>query len=165
MKTSAMKTERLILTELSLTDADFIFELLNTPSWIRFIGNKNIATKKEAEAYIRKIQQTPASNYWVVRLQETTIPIGVVTFMKRDYLEDHDIGFAFLDQFGKRGYAYEASKRLLDEVKPHHKKIGGTVLQDNTNSIQLLKKLGLEFEKEILINNEPVLLYSILIQH
>jgi len=161
MKIGAMKTQRLVLTELNLGDADFIFELLNTPLWIRFIGNKNIKTKKDAEDYIRKIQQMPAFNYWVVRLLENAVPIGVVTFMKRDYLDDLDIGFAFLEQFGKKGYAYEASKRLFDEVKSEYKKIVATVLKDNSNSIHLLTKLGLQHEKEIMINNEAVQLYSI----
>ena len=164
METSVMNTERLTMKELDLADADFIFELLNTPLWLRFIGNKNIRTKEDAENYILKIQQNPTSHYWVVRLKENAIPIGVVTFKKRDYLEDYDIGFAFLDQFAKKGYAYEASKRLFDEVKHQHKKIAATVLQDNNNSIQLLKKLGLQHEKEILINNEPVQLFSISIQ-
>lgn len=97
----------------------------------------------------------------MVRLTESATPIGVVTFMKRDYLADPDIGFAFLENFGKKGYAYEASRRLFDEVKNHYKKIAATVLKDNNNSIQLLEKLGLKHEKEILINNEPVQLYSI----
>src|SRR5690349_2790840 len=111
-----METDRLILSEVSLGDTDFIFELLNTPQWIKYIGDKNIRTKNDAAAYIQKIKENTSANYWVVKRKEDHAPLGIVTFMKRDYLDYHDIGFAFLPQYGKKGYAFEASKKLLDEV-------------------------------------------------
>mgnify|MGYP006313289887 FL=1 len=157
-----METERLTLSEVSLNDTDFIFDLLNTPQWIKYIGDKNIQTKNDAAAYIQKTKENTAANYWVVKLKEDHTPLGIVTFMKRDYLDHHDIGFAFLPQYGKKGYAFEASKKLLDEVSSQHKVIVATVLPDNPNSIQLIQKLGLQFEKEIDVNDEHVLLYSIL---
>jgi RimJ/RimL family protein N-acetyltransferase len=156
----SMQTERLTLSELNVTHTDFMYELLNSPQWIQFIGDRNIQTKEDAAAYINKIRLNPSADYWVVTLNETVEPIGVVTFIKRDYLDDFDIGFAFLERYGKKGYAYEASKRLLDEVRPNHENIVATVLENNTNSIQLLKKLGLEFDKTITVNNEQLLLYS-----
>lgn len=156
----SMQTERLTLSELNVTHTDFMYELLNSPQWIQFIGDRNIQTKEDAAAYINKIRLNPSADYWVVTLNETVEPIGVVTFIKRDYLDDFDIGFAFLERYGKKGYAYEASKRLLDEVRPNHENIVATVLENNTNSIQLLKKLGLEFDRTITVNNEQLLLYS-----
>ncbi len=159
---NSIHTPRLTLSELHLQDTEFIFELLNTPEWIKFIGDKNIKTLADAAAYIEKIRQNPISNYWVVKLKDTGTSIGVVTFMKRDYLENYDIGYAFLQHYGKTGYAFEATKQLLDEVIPHHKKIVATVLEDNENSIRLLEKLGLQYEKKIVVNNETLLLYSII---
>lgn len=161
MKNSTMETGRLSLSLLTLDETDFVFELLNTPQWIRFIGERNIRTKQDAAAYIQKIADNPSADYWVVKLKDTGTAIGVVTFMKRDYLDHYDIGYAFLPQFGKKGYAYEASKRLFHEVKNEHATILATVLKENSNSIQLLEKLGLKFDKEIIINNEPLQLYSI----
>ncbi len=155
-----METSRLVLSPLSETDAAFIFELLNTPLWIKFIGERNIKTMEDASAYIQKIIENPRVDYWTVKLKNEQTAIGVVTFMKRDYLEHYDIGFAFLPGYSKQGYAYEASKRLLDEAEADHTKIVATVLKENHNSIQLLEKLGLQFDKEIVVNNEPLLLYS-----
>lgn len=155
-----MQTDRLTLSELNVTHTDFIYELLNTPQWIEFIGNRNIRTKEDAAAYINKIRLNPAADYWVVTLNKSGTPIGVVTFIKRDYLDDFDIGFAFLERYGKKGYAYEASKRLMDEVRPNHETIVATVLEHNKNSIQLLEKLGLKFDKEITVNDERLLLYT-----
>jgi ribosomal-protein-alanine N-acetyltransferase len=155
-----METGRLSLSELSVKDTEFIFELLNTPQWIKFIGDKNIKTKEDAATYINKIRYNPVADYWVVKRKEDNATIGVVTFIKRDYLDDFDIGFAFLERYGKKGYAYEAAKCLLDKVMEKHKKIVATVLEGNKNSIHLLQKLGLHFEKEITVNNEQLLLYS-----
>lgn len=155
-----MHTDRLTLSEINVAHTDFMYELLNTPQWIQFIGDRNIKTKADAAAYINKIRLNPQADYWVVTLKETDTAIGVVTFIKRDYLDDFDIGFAFLERYGKKGYAYEASKRLLDEVRPNHENIVATVLEHNKNSIHLLQKLGLQFNKQIIVNNESLHLYS-----
>jgi RimJ/RimL family protein N-acetyltransferase len=155
-----METSRLLLSGLSAADAAFMFELLNTPLWIKFIGDRHIKTIQDAEAYIQKIIDNPTADYWVVTLKEQQTKVGVVTFMKRDYLDHYDIGFAFLPAYAKKGYAYEASKKLLDEVSSHHPIILATVLKENSNSVQLLEKLGLQFDKEIMVNNEALFLYS-----
>jgi ribosomal-protein-alanine N-acetyltransferase len=155
-----METSRLLLSGLSPADAAFMFELLNTPLWIKFIGDRNIKTITDAQAYIQKISDNPKADYWVVKLKDQQTRVGVVTFMKRDYLDHYDIGFAFLPSYAKHGYAYEATKKLLEEVNPHHQQILATVLKENNNSIRLLEKLGLHFDKEIMVNNEPLLLYS-----
>jgi ribosomal-protein-alanine N-acetyltransferase len=155
-----METSRLLLSGLSAADAAFMFELLNTPLWIRFIGDRNIRTIADVQAYIQKISDNPKTDYWVVKLKDQQTRVGVVTFMKRDYLDHYDIGFAFLPSYAKQGYAYEAAKKLLEEVNPHHQQILATVLKENNNSIHLLEKLGLHLDKEIVVNNETLLLYS-----
>src|SRR5215217_4875843 len=104
-----LKTERLLIKPLTLTDDNFILELLNTEGWIRFIGNRNINTPLEARDYIQKILENENIKYWVVKLKDNQYAIGIVTYIKRDYLEHHDIGFAFLPNFAKNGYAYEAT--------------------------------------------------------
>jgi RimJ/RimL family protein N-acetyltransferase len=155
-----METSRLILSALTLNDTSFIFELLSTPLWINFIGDRNIKTEDDAAAYIQKIVDSPTTNYWVVKLKQQSTAVGIVTFMKRDYLDYYDIGYAFLPQFAKQGYAYEATKKLLDEMKPRHKRIVATVLKENESSIKLLQKLGMNFEREMEINAEFLQLYS-----
>ena len=49
-----LTTELLLLQEATFTDAPFIFELLNTPSWIQYIGDRKILTIEDAENYIQK---------------------------------------------------------------------------------------------------------------
>ena len=157
-----LETERLSLDALSPGDAEFILELLNTKGWLRFIGDRNIHSKEDALNYINKINGTPNYRYWRVRLSDTLQPIGIISFIKRDYLEHFDIGFAFLPQHNGHGYAYEAAKKVLSVVgsKPEHAVIVATTLPHNSSSIKLLQKLGFKFEREMTAGKERLLVYS-----
>jgi RimJ/RimL family protein N-acetyltransferase len=157
-----IETERLTLAEVDFTHTSFIFELLNTPGWLAFIGDRNIQSLEDASNYVQKIQDSEVINYWVASLKETGTPVGIVTYVKRDYLEHWDIGFAFLPQYAKQGYAYEAAKRILKEVlkNPFSNRIVATVLKENIRSIKLLEKLGLTFQEEIHVDEKALLLYG-----
>jgi RimJ/RimL family protein N-acetyltransferase len=157
------KTDRLLLNELNLNDAEFIFALVNTPGWIEFIGDRNVKTIEDSQAYVKKIIDDPNIFYWVVKLEDQQTPIGIITFIKRNYLDHHDIGFAFLPQYAKHGYAYEATVALLNKIAEdkNHTKILATTIPENKNSTRLLEKLGFCFEKNIKNENDKLLLYSI----
>ena len=159
---SSLKTERLLIEPLTLSDNNFILELLNTEGWIKFIGQRNINSTADATAYIQKIIDNTNTTYWAVKLKGTQTTIGVVTLIKRDYLEHHDIGFAFLPQFANKGYAYEAASAFLKYVMSSFKfsTILATTVPENSSSIKLLKKLGLEFAKEIETDGEVLWVYS-----
>jgi RimJ/RimL family protein N-acetyltransferase len=159
---SSYKTSRLLLNELSISDAEFILELVNTPEWIKFIGDRNINSIKEAGEYIQKIIGNPAINYWVVKMTGQT-PMGIITFIKRDYLDYHDIGFAFLSEYTGQGYAYEATMAVLSDVikEPAHSRILATTVKENVNSIKLLEKLGFRYEGQIQNGNEMLFIYTI----
>ena len=155
-------TERLLIGALEKNDHEFILELLNTKGWIEFIGDRYVHSKEQAFVFIEKIKTTPNLNYWVVRLIIDHTAIGIVSFLKRDYLEYFDIGFAFLPQFNGQGYAYEAAKAVLDAVKqdPKHAIILASTLPGNQKSIMLLTKLGFRFAREIEANQEILRVYA-----
>jgi RimJ/RimL family protein N-acetyltransferase len=157
------KTERLLLNELSLNDNEFINELVNTKEWIKFIGDRNIRTEEDAKNYVQKIIDNPNINYWVVKLKSDNLSIGIITFIKRDYLEHHDIGFAFLSKYAKKGYAFEATSTVLNDAinNKNHQQILATTITENINSIKLLKKLGLSFEKEMEVGKDLLMIYSV----
>ena len=157
------KTARLFLRTMNADDAAFIFELVNTPGWIKFIGDRNIKNSLDAGNYIQKIISNPAISYRVVTLQEDETDIGVVTFIKRDYLDHHDIGFAFLPAYNKQGYAFEATNEVLNDLlkTAEHSTILATTIPENSSSIQLLKKLGFSFNKEIIHEGLVLQLFAI----
>ncbi len=151
-----IKSDRLFLQRLSENDDQLILELLNTDGWIEFIGNRNIKTTDDAIAYIQKINNNPNITYWTVKLLDSGIAIGLVTLIKREYLEHKDIGFAFLPKFANKGYAFEASKAILKSliIQKEITHILAETLPENIVSIKLIEKLGLQFEKTIEIDNE-----------
>ncbi|MCX6169318.1 MAG: GNAT family N-acetyltransferase [Ignavibacteriales bacterium] len=159
---NVLETERLSLRELTTSDTKFVIQLLNSPGWIEFIGNRNVNSEEEAALHIQKIIDSSDKIYWVVELKASKTKIGIITFIKRDYLEWHDIGFAFLPEFTNMGYAYEAAKTVLMNVIKNSQEpyILATTIAENVSSIKLLKKLGLEFSKEIVAEGEKLHLYS-----
>ncbi len=157
------QTNRLLLSELTLSDAAFIKELVNTAEWIKFIGERNVTTTADAKVYIQKLIDNPDINYWVVKLKKDNTPLGIITLIKRTYLDHHDIGFAFLPKHAKQGFAYEAAITVLTDVlqDPVHFTILATTIPENKSSIALLEKLGLHLSKEFEHGGERLLLYAV----
>jgi RimJ/RimL family protein N-acetyltransferase len=148
-------SENLKIRTYNLTDADFVFNLLNTDGWIKYIGNRNILSLEDAENYIStKLLNNDIDaffGYFVVELKESNIPIGTVGILKRDYLDLPDLGFAFLADFCGKGFAFEASLALKNHFKSKHyiQTLSAITLAENSSSINLLKKLDFKFEKTI----------------
>jgi len=154
-------TERLTLNILTADDYEFIMAIVNTKGWIEFIGDRNVHSKDDALAYIQKINNTKNLTYWVVRITDTNLPVGIISFIKRKYLDHFDIGFAFLPEFSGKGYAYEAAKEVLSIAgrHPEYSSVLATTIPHNTKSIKLLTKLGLHFDKEIEVDKEKLHVY------
>lgn len=157
-----METSRLELRELKLSDSNFILELLNTPKWIRFIGDRNIRTPEDAIAYTQKVISNSTITYWVIYLKSQAVPAGIISLVKRDYLQHPDIGFALLPEFENQGYASEATKFILDHLAQSklYSKIQAITVKDNAQSIQLLQKLGFQFDTELERDKEKLLVFS-----
>ncbi len=158
-----MTTNRLSINPLSIQDANFIYELVNMPEWKMYIGERNVNNTNDAQQYIENILVNDVVKYWTVSLNTSLAPIGIVTFIKRAYLEHHDIGFAFLKAYTRQGYAAEATLAVLTFIKSQnsHKSILAVTIPQNTNSIKLLEKLGFSFQKEIIQENEKLLVYEL----
>ena len=154
---SKYSTSRLLLQKLTLIDSEFILNLVNTPEWIKFIGERNIKTSDDTITYIQKLINDPAINYWVVKLIDSQTPIGVVTLIKHDYLEHWDIGFAFLSNYSKHGYAHEAACVVLNDAlaDPSHSQILAVSIRENSNSIQLLEKLRSKYKLYLVTAGSP----------
>lgn len=149
------QTPRLTLELLKLDDAPFILELLNSPGWLQYIGDRGVKTLEDAEKYIvegplQDFEKLGHSLFKVV-LKETGLPIGLCGLLKRDFLDHPDIGFAFLDEYAGKGHALEASQAVLDWAKEllDIDRVLAITLAENERSIGLLKKLGLYYEKMV----------------
>jgi len=158
--TEVLETERLTLRHATTADDRFIFELVNDPAFIRNIGDRGVRTLADAERYVL---DGPIASYekfgfgmYVVEVRESGTPIGLCGFVKRDWLPDVDIGFAFLPQYRSQGYARESASAVR---RYGHEVLGLTrivaiVSPKNTDSIRLLEKIGLRFEGMVRPVNE-----------
>jgi [ribosomal protein S5]-alanine N-acetyltransferase len=152
-----LTTERLRLRHLHAGDAGFMLNLLNEPAYHRFIGDKGVRTLDEAAAFVRdKIAVSYDKNgfgLYLVELKDGAAPLGMCGLVNREGLDDIDIGFAFLEQFRGRGYAFESAGAILDYARDTVglKRIVAITALDNTSSIALLEKLGFTFDKIIRI--------------
>ena len=158
-----IKTARLDLRELGFEDAEFILELLNEAGFIRFIGDKGVRTIADARDYIR---QGPMDSYarngfglYAACLRDGT-PIGICGLVKREGLEEPDVGFAFLSRYWSKGYAVECAAAILAHAREtlNLTRIVAITSPDNWSSIAVLEKIGLRFERMIrLVDHSPEL--------
>lgn len=155
-----IETDRLLLRQLSTVDAEFILELVNEPSWLRYIGDKGVRTIADARNYIL---QGPVASYerfgfglYLTELKESGTPIGICGLVKRETLQDPDIGFAFLPRFWGKGYAYESASAVLGFAKSTLglNRILAITAPDNHSSIKVLKKLGFGSEQMVRFSEE-----------
>ena len=148
-----LETERLRLRELTAADAPFMLKLLNDPGWLEFIGDRGVRTIAQTEAYFEagpiKSYRDHSFGLWLVKRKEDQAPIGICGIVNRDSLPHPDIGFAFLEQYCGRGYAYESAAATLAYAKSALKmpRVLAITLPANQRSAKLLQKLGMTFEK------------------
>ena len=155
-----IETPRLALHRLTTDDADFILELLNEPSFLRFIGDKGVRTRDDACQYILT---GPMASYdrfgfglYRVERKDGGEPIGMCGLLKRESLEDADVGFAFLPRFWSNGFALESAAAVLAHGRQTWglKRILAITSPDNEASIRLLAKLGFRFERMARLSEE-----------
>lgn len=150
------ETERLIISKFTIADAPFFLELINTPKFKKYVGDRNVKTVAQAEdriknGHLKNYEDLGYGFYKLLLKSENNIPIGTSGITQRDTLELPDIGFAMLPQYEGQGYGLESSKLILQLAKDVFKipKIGAITSEHNTASIKLIEKLGLTYEKRV----------------
>lgn len=160
-KSSILETERLILQPVKMEDAEFILELYNSPNFIKFIGDRNLRTVEDAETYIKEkflphVEKHGFGSYVIITKSDTK-KIGNVGIYVRDGLDAPDIGFSFLPEFERKGYGFEASKKLMEIAFSEFglKKISAITTKENIASQKLIEKLGLKFQSIVQLPDDP----------
>ena len=164
-----LETERLALREFVTDDAEFILELLNQPSFIQFIGDKGVRSVADAKKYIVtgpiESYQRHGFGLYLVELKDSKAPIGMCGLLKRESLPFVDLGFAFLPEYWGKGYAFEAASAVLDLAREvlTLKRILAITNPDNDASINLLARLGFQFQRLMTMSgdSDEVKLFSV----
>lgn len=153
-----IETDRLTLHKFTEDDAAFILRLLNEPSFLEFVGDKGVRTLDDARRYLR---EGPIASYkqhgfglYLVQRDEDASYIGMCGLLKRDTLDDPDIGFGFVPESWSQGFATEAARAVLDRAKSEHglNRVVAITAPHNGASIEVLRKIGLQFEKALCLS-------------
>lgn len=165
----SFETERLILRPTVEEDASFLVELLNTPKWLQYIGDRKVRSIEDAKEYVKnkirpQLERLGYANYTVIRKSDGA-KLGSCGLYDREGLKGVDIGFAFLPQFEKQGYAFESASKIKEVGFQvfNIEEISAITTKENIASQKLLEKLGLKYIKIIRIPNddEDLLLYQL----
>ena len=160
-----LDTERLELHPFTEGDADFVFRLLNEPSFLRYIGDRGVHDLETARRYIA---DGPVASYArhghglmrVVRKADGEA-LGMCGVLKRDTLPDADIGFSFFPAFWSQGYALESARAVMRQARDTLGvgRILAITTRDNESSMRLLGKLGFRFDSMITMGTEELRLF------
>ena len=155
-----IKSDRLIFEQPSPEHASFIFRLLNDPDWIKYVGDRNIKTNQDAITFIEErllaLFREWGFGLWIVRQTSDKTPLGICGLVKRESLPDPDLGFAFLPEYRRQGFAREASTAVIDFAsrEKNLKRLLAITVSYNKPSKNLLTDLGFIFQKNIELSDD-----------
>jgi RimJ/RimL family protein N-acetyltransferase len=162
-----LETERLKIREIdSAEDAEFIFRLLNSPKFLKFIGDRGVRSVDDASEFIesryRQSYRDHGYGLYTVELKTSYEPVGMCGFVRRDTLPGPDIGFAFLPEHEGQGYGFESASAMMKYGREKLKfpRVLAITTTDNEASGKLLEKLGFEFDKLFENGDEVLKLFS-----
>lgn len=141
---------------------------MNDPAWLEHIGDRNVHSLEEARAYMRRgamdMYERVGFGMWVMELKSTGEPVGTCGLIRRETLEDVDIGFAMLPQHRGKGLALEAARGVFDHATGTlgMDRLVAIVSAANHRSIRILESIGMRYEKTIRFpgDDEDVPLYA-----
>jgi len=155
-----VETQRLRIRELTVDDAEFICGLVNEPSFLENIGDKGVRNLEDARQFILEgpwaSHRERGYGQFLVELKKGGDPIGVCGLLFREALDVSDIGCAFMPQFWRRGFAFEAACAVMEYGRSMLgiDKIVGLTSEENVASIKALEKLGMSFERMVKMSDD-----------
>ena len=147
-----LETERLTLREVSEADAAFVLTLLNSAGFIKNIGDRGVRTEDEARAYIveRVLGSYEAHGFgmWLVVRKDAGVPVGLAGLVKRDGLDDPDVGYALVEMAWGQGYAQEVAAAVMRHARESLgiAKLAAITSPENYASMAVLRKIGFTFQ-------------------
>ena len=148
------QTERTSIRHIELSDADFILRLVHSPGWIKYIGKRDLADVSAAETYIQEgfcdVRAENGFTYYLISDLQG-VKLGVAGFLKKDFLDNPDFGFAFLPQFHGKGLAFESCHKILNYGLSEFSfsRLDAVTMHSNKSSVALLEKLGFVYIDDI----------------
>ncbi|HXA47751.1 MAG TPA: GNAT family N-acetyltransferase [Burkholderiaceae bacterium] len=156
-----LQTERLILRPFTEDDAEEYFPLASHPDVLRYTGESPKKSVAEVRQLLldRPIRHYAVHGYSRMACIEKSSGrlIGFSGLKYVDELKDVDIGYRFVPDCWGKGYATESARFLMQEGirEFKFKRIIGMAEPENVGSTNVLKKLGLKFERHFTMDGDP----------
>ncbi|KNY27176.1 GNAT family N-acetyltransferase [Pseudobacteroides cellulosolvens] len=142
-----METERLIIRNFRVDDWEDLYEYLSQKDVLKYEPENE---SDEEECKKKAIERSQSNIFWAVCLKDSNKMIGHIYFNQTgpvDFLT-WEIGYIFNPKYYGKGYATEASQRILqfgfEELNAH--RIIGMCNPENTASWKLLERLSMRLE-------------------
>lgn len=114
-------TTRLVLDFFTTADGSNLYKLMNSPGWLRFIGDRNIDSEETAVRYLldRIGPSFEKYGFGLLRVSHRSTGefIGMCGILQRNNLPAPDLGFALLPEYEGMGYMREATSLVMDLAK------------------------------------------------
>jgi len=154
-------TPRLYLRCFTMADAPLLIQLNSNPEVLQYLHEPLLVTEEQALHVIENIifpQYKNNLGRWAIHLKDTGAFIG---WCGLKYLADRDeidLGYRLMQPYWGKGYAYEAAKHTLEYGfnQLHLKTIVGRAHIENTASLKILQKIGMQYVKDEVVDNCPV---------
>ncbi len=161
----ALSSERLLLKQMNIADAQDMFILNSDPEVIQYTGDVMFNSVDDALNLLKNYDQY--IKYKMGRLSLFDKVSGeYIGWCGLKYLEDRDqvdIGYRLLKKHWGKGYATEASRVCLDYGfnTLGLEEIIGSAMLANPASINVFKKLGMKYDTDEPCGDQPGVIYKI----
>lgn len=148
MEFPKLETERLLLRELTLLDAEMMFQYFSKESVIRYFGMDSFENIEQAKTTIQTFKNRYEEGNvfrWGIEKKGTDQLIGTCGFhLINNHHKRAEIGYELDDIYWGKGYASEALQAILTYgfEKLQLIRIAAVVYVENKASQKLLKKQG-----------------------
>ncbi|MDB4195555.1 GNAT family N-acetyltransferase [Flavobacteriales bacterium] len=147
-----LTTERLILREFELTDAEAMFNLNSDEEVLRYTGDKQFESIEDANNFFKNYPDYEKNGFgrWALVTKGDKEVIGWCGLKKH---EDNmvDIGYRIFKNQWNKGYATEASIACLEYGFQVFEldEIIANAATENKASIRVMEKIGMEFQQNM----------------
>lgn len=160
-----LHTERLSLRPFRKEDGAAMYELNDDPEVLQYTGDTQFADIAAAESFLENYSQY--EEYGVGRmtviLKATGEILGWCGLKYHPEEDEYDIGYRFYKRHCGKGYATESAKAIMADgfARIGMKQIVGRARVENTASINVFDKLGMEFVKNYVEDGDDWVVYQI----
>lgn len=161
-----LETPRLYLREFTITDAQLLLALNKDPEVLKYVHELPLQTIEDAEKVLINNILPQYSIYnlgrMAVHLKENDEFIGWCGLKYRPELDEVDLGYRFFPSAWGNGYATESAQHVLnyglDDLQLQ--RIVGRAHVENIASLKVLRKIGMKYWRNEVVDNCPVQTYE-----